>query len=123
MTLSLQNIHRRIEKVKETISRLGYVLQGTISKVYLPCGKPQCHCHQKAARKHGPYFYLTRKQNGKTLSIKLPPGSVTRYRQFASNYARLKRLVKRYARLSEQAIAALCSSPSVRRQNLKERAP
>jgi len=115
MPHSLEDIRRRIQKVKETIAGLGYVLQGTISRVYLTCGKPQCPCHRKGRRKHGPYFYLTRKENDKTVSVKLPRGEATSYRGYGKNYVRLKRLVKRYARLSEKAIAAVHSSRAPRR--------
>jgi len=121
MPQSLKDIDRRIKKVKETIAAMGYVLQGTISRVFLSCGKLQCPCHNDPARKHGPYFYLTRKENGKTLSIKLPTGKIRPYREYVENYARLKRILKRYARLSEKAIAAVHPSPCVRRQDCKER--
>ena len=34
----------------------------------MKCGKPQCACASDATKRHGPYFELTYKANGKTFA-------------------------------------------------------
>jgi len=50
------------------ISRLGDMRSGSISSTGGKCGNPRCHCHQPNDPGHGPFFRLTRKVKGKTVT-------------------------------------------------------
>jgi hypothetical protein len=39
---------------------------GSVVKQYMFCGKPSCACHRDPAKKHGPYYYLSYKEGGKS---------------------------------------------------------
>lgn len=39
---------------------------GSVVKQYMFCGKPSCACHQDPQKKHGPYYYLSYKEGGKS---------------------------------------------------------
>jgi hypothetical protein len=39
---------------------------GSVVKQYLFCGKPSCACHRDPQKKHGPYYYLSYKEGGKS---------------------------------------------------------
>jgi hypothetical protein len=39
---------------------------GSVVKQYMFCGKPSCACHQDPKRKHGPYYYLSYKEEGQS---------------------------------------------------------
>jgi hypothetical protein len=39
----------------------------------MKCGKGRCACASDPSKRHGPYFELTYKANGKTVNVKLSP--------------------------------------------------
>lgn len=39
---------------------------GSVVRPYMFCGKPSCACHRDAKKKHGPYYYLSYKEEGKS---------------------------------------------------------
>jgi hypothetical protein len=41
---------------------------GSITGTGGRCGNPQCHCHRPGDAGHGPYYRLTRKVDGKTIT-------------------------------------------------------
>jgi uncharacterized protein DUF6788 len=47
------------------------MLRGSLGAVYRRCGRANCHCAE--GQKHGPVFYLTRNQDGRTQNIYVPP--------------------------------------------------
>ena len=61
----------------------------------------QCACASDAAKRHGPYFELTYKANGKTVNVKLSPEAAPLYRAAAQQYRKLKTLLKRLDQLSK----------------------
>jgi hypothetical protein len=58
----------------------------------MKCGKPQCACASDATKRHGPYFELTYKANGKTVNVKLSPEAAPLYTAAAKQYRKLKTL-------------------------------
>jgi hypothetical protein len=54
--------------IQQQISRLGDMRTGSITTTGGRCGNPRCHCHQKDDPRHGPFYRLTRKINGKTVT-------------------------------------------------------
>ena len=47
------------------------MLWGSLGEVYRRCGRANCHCAK--GEKHGPVFYLTRSEGGRTRNIYVPP--------------------------------------------------
>jgi Family of unknown function (DUF6788) len=39
---------------------------GSVVKQYMFCGKASCACHREPQKKHGPYYYLSYKEKGKS---------------------------------------------------------
>jgi hypothetical protein len=50
------------------ISRLGDMRSGSITSTGGRCGNPGCHCHRPDDPGHGPFYRLTRKVNGKSVT-------------------------------------------------------
>lgn len=46
------------------------MLWGSLGEVYRRCGRESCRC--AAGEKHGPVFYLTRNEGGRTRNIYIP---------------------------------------------------
>jgi hypothetical protein len=59
-------------KLMEELAALsGKMLWGSLGAVYRRCGRANCHCAK--GEKHGPVFYLTRNEGGRTRNIYVPP--------------------------------------------------
>lgn len=54
--------------IQQRISRLGDMRLGSITTTGGRCGNSRCHCHQKDDPGHGPFYRLTRKIRGKTVT-------------------------------------------------------
>ena len=65
---SLVDLEHRRAAVQLQIAQLGDMRSGSITHTAGRCGNPNCHCHQARDPGHGPYYRLTRKVNGKTVT-------------------------------------------------------
>ena len=65
---SLADLKARRAAVQLQIARLGDLRSGSITGTGGRCGNPNCRCHQTGDPGHGPYYRLTRKVNGKTVT-------------------------------------------------------
>jgi hypothetical protein len=68
---------------------------------------------RSSAKRHGPYFELTYKANGKTVNVKLSPEAAPLYRAAAQHYRKLKTLLKRLDK-HLLALVALTSPPTAK---------
>ena len=65
---SLVDLESRRANVQLQIAQLGDMRSGSITGTGGRCGNPNCHCHRAGDPGHGPYYRLTRKVNGKTIT-------------------------------------------------------
>jgi hypothetical protein len=70
---SLERHTQRFLELRRDLERIEYFCKGTVLRRMMKCGKAQCACASDATKRHGPYFELTYKANGKTVNIKLSP--------------------------------------------------
>jgi hypothetical protein len=68
MPVSLVDLESRRANVQLQIAQLGDMRSGSITGTGGRCGNPNCHCHRAGDPGHGPYYRLTRKVNGKTVT-------------------------------------------------------
>src|ERR1700692_759921 len=76
---SLERQTRRFLELRRDLQQIECFCKGTVLKRMMKCGKTGCACASDAARRHGPYFELTCKANGKTVNVKLSPEAVPLY--------------------------------------------
>ena len=84
----------------------------------MKCGKAQCACASDAAKRHGPYFELTYKANGKTVNVKLSPEAAPLYRAAAQQYRKLKTLLNRLDKLSKTILRHQAELAESKRKSL-----
>ncbi len=65
---SLVDLENHRTAVQLEIAQLGDMRSGSISGTSGRCGNPNCHCHGTGDPGHGPYYRLTRKVKGKTVT-------------------------------------------------------
>ena len=100
-TAILDRYAQRFRKLKREFQPLEYFAKGTLLKRMMKCGKAQCACASDPAKRHGPYFEITYKANGKTVNVKLSPEAAPLYRAAALQYRKLKVLLRRLEKLSQ----------------------
>ena len=95
---ALGELENRRAAVQMQIAQLGDMRSGSITGTGGRCGNPNCHCHREGEPGHGPYYRLTRKVNGKT---------VTETFSSAADLAKAQREVaecRRFRELGEQLL-------------------
>jgi hypothetical protein len=68
MPESLVDLESRRAVVQSQMAQLGDMRSGSITGTGGRCGNPNCHCHRSGDAGHGPYYRLTRKVKGKTVT-------------------------------------------------------
>ncbi len=97
----LERHAQRFQELKRGLDQLEYFCKGTVLKRMMKCGKAQCACASDPAKRHGPYFELTYKANGKTVNVKLSPEAAPLYQAASRQYRKLKTLLGRLEKLSQ----------------------
>ncbi len=98
----LARCRRDYAALKATVSGVGFICEGSLNTVRTVCGNPNCRCADPRYR-HGPYYQLTWKESGTTVTRRLSAGEARLYREWIANRRKLARLVERMQRLSRQA--------------------
>jgi hypothetical protein len=98
---ALQRHTQRFLELRRGLAQIDCFCKGTVLKRMMKCGKAQCACASDATKRHGPYFELTYKANGKTVNVKLSPEAAPLYRAAAQQYRKLKTLLNRLDKLSK----------------------
>jgi hypothetical protein len=79
---------------------------GSVVKQYMFCGKASCACHQDPQKKHGPYYYLSYKEGGKSRYKYL--GKVTSPEvERAQSYQEFQRGMARLGKIHREIIGLL----------------
>jgi hypothetical protein len=100
-TAQLEHRAQRFQELKRGLDQLEYFCRGTVLKRMMKCGKAGCACHSDPDKRHGPYFELTYKANGKTVNVKLSPEAAPLYKAASLQYRRLKILLTRLEKISQ----------------------
>lgn len=90
------------EAAKARIAEVGFTCEGSLVERYTSCHNPHCRCADPA-RRHGPYWQLSWKQTGKTVSKMLSAEEAAVYAEWISNRRRLEALLEEMRDLSRQA--------------------
>lgn len=81
---------------------MGFICEGSLVERYTSCGNPNCRCAEPAGR-HGPYYQLSWKEAGKTVSRLLSADDARLYREWIANRRRLDSALEDMKDLSRQA--------------------
>jgi hypothetical protein len=103
MTKPPAALERQRQKLIAEISKLGFVLPGSLTARHTRCSTPGCHCHSDQPTLHGPYYTWTRKIAGKTITRQLTPEQAERYKPWFADARKLRALTSDLEALSLQA--------------------
>jgi hypothetical protein len=103
MTKPLSQLEERRFELHDKITRLGDFRAGSITGTGGRCGNPRCHCRQENDPGHGPYFRLTRKVEGKTVTETFASDAALRKAQReVEEYHRFRQLSQELLEVNEQ---------------------
>ena len=110
MSDSLPTLEARRAAIQRQISQLGDMRSGSISTTGGRCGNPRCHCHQKDDPGHGPFYRLTRKVSGKTVTETFAtPAALRKAEREVAEYHRFRDLGQGLLEVNEK----ICESRPV----------
>jgi len=93
MSNSLTDLERERALVQSQLALLGDMRAGSITGTGGRCGNPNCHCHRPGDAGHGPYYRLTRKVNGQTVTETFPsPAALAKAQREVAEYHRFREL-------------------------------
>jgi hypothetical protein len=102
LTRRLERLSTDYEKAKARIAEIGFTCEGSLVERYTTCNNPNCRCADPDQR-HGPYWQLSWKQGGKTVSKLLSAEDARLYREWIENRHRLEAELQQMRDLSRQA--------------------
>ena len=89
--------------IQSQISQLGDMRSGSITGTGGRCGNPNCHCHGAGDPGHGPYYRLTHKVDGKTITQTFAtPASLAKAQREVAEYHRFRELGSQLLDVNEQ---------------------
>jgi hypothetical protein len=91
----------RFQELKRGFDQLECFCKGTVLKRMTKCGKAYCACASDPAKRHGPYFELTYKIEGKTVNVRLSSEAAPLYQAASRQFRKLKALLTRLEKLSQ----------------------
>ena len=79
---------------------------GSVSERFMKCGQKECRCQHDPQARHGPYFTLTRSEEGKTRSRYLSAEQAALARQHVEAGHEFRKQVERYwqAKLTSEVV-------------------
>lgn len=99
---ALEQLRRDYDTLKAQLAEVGFICEGSVVRLYTSCGKPGCRCADPNQR-HGPYYQLSWKEAGKTISRRLSEEEASLYREWITNRHRLQSLINQMQGLSRRA--------------------
>jgi hypothetical protein len=106
---SPKQLERRLERLrvdyetaKRKVAEVGFTCEGSLIERYTTCNNPNCRCRDPEQR-HGPYWQLSWKEHGKTVSKLISAEDAALYQQWIANRRRLEAALQQMRDLSRQA--------------------
>src|SRR5207245_5465868 len=90
------------DAAKARLEAVGFICEGSLAEIYTCCRKPNCRCADPAHR-HGPYWQLTWKEAGKTVSRRLSADEARLYREWIANRRQLEAAITQMQDVSRRA--------------------
>lgn len=99
----LRQCRSEYARLKARLREVGFICEGSLVERWMQCGKPNCACASDPDSLHGPYFQLSWKEKGKTVSRRLPAEHAALYRQWIANRQRLQSIIQDMHHVSRKA--------------------
>ncbi len=99
----LARYDNRYRALAAQLADIGPISSGSLTRRYTRCTSPGCKCRADPPRPHGPYWQLTRKIDGKTVTRRLTPAQAKLYQEWIANDRRLRRITDQMRTITAKA--------------------
>jgi len=106
MADSLEELEARRGRVVEELAAVGDMRPGSITERYRPCGKQPCCCKEAGHPGHGPYYSLTFKAGGKTVTQHVAGPALDKARREIAAFRQFEQLVAKLVAVNQAICAA-----------------
>ncbi len=98
----LRSYAKQYKEVKNQIHEVGFICPGSLVERRMTCGNPKCPCSRDPQKRHGPYYQLSWKEKGKSVSRFLSSEEATLYREWVDNRRKLTAIIEEMHDISQQ---------------------
>ncbi|MGH9278922.1 MAG: DUF6788 family protein [Acidimicrobiales bacterium] len=98
---------RRYRDLARQLSEIGWIASGSLALRADRCGKPNCACASDPARRHGPYWHLTAKVDGKTVNKRLSEHEAQLYQHWIANDRAVRAVLAEMRAIAAEAQALI----------------
>ena len=125
MARTIEELEDKRAEVLKQIEEVGDMRRGSIAERYRECGKHPCCCEEAAHPGHGPYYSLTVKAAGTTVTRHLAPGvELAKVEREIAAFRRFQELVPELVAVNEEICEARPSAEpggdSIERRTVKK---
>ena len=99
----LTEFTERYRALARQLADIGFVARGSVISTTTTCSSRGCHCRTDPARRHGPYWQLSRSSGGTTRTRRLSEAEAALYQAWIGNRRRAEALLDALEALSVQA--------------------
>jgi hypothetical protein len=96
----LLRYQQEYRELKKKLAEVGFVLQGSVTKRWMRCGKANCGCQKDSQARHGPYYQWSWKDKGRTASVYLSQPQAELCKEWIANHREMERVIQRMRNLS-----------------------
>jgi hypothetical protein len=98
----LKQLSSDYEAAKARLAEIGFTCEGSLIERYTSCKNPNCRCVNPEQR-HGPYWQISWKEAGKTVSKMLPAEDAVLYQEWIANRRALEAILNEMRDISRTA--------------------
>ena len=99
----LTELTERYRALARQLADIGFVARGSVISTTTTCSSKGCHCRTDPARRHGPYWQLSRSSGGTTRTRRLSEAEAELYQAWIANRRRAEALLDELEDLAVQA--------------------
>ena len=99
----------RYRALAAELAEIGFIARGSVVAATTTCSSKGCHCHVDPARRHGPYWQLSRSSGGTTRTRRLSEAEAQLYQGWIAERHRAEAILDELEELSAQAATAFLS--------------
>lgn len=103
----MKDLKKKRQKLIESMPPWEEIIRGTVCEYYLPCGKEKCRCKEKKEYRHGPYYYLSFGESGKTSMQLLPKDIKEKVFYYVKQYEKLWKILCEISKINLKLLLAI----------------
>ena len=120
----LRSYAKQYREVKQRMREVGFICAGSLVERRVTCGNPKCPCSRDPEKLHGPYYQLSWKEKGKSVSRFLSSEEATLYREWLNNRYKLTAIIDKMYDISQEVRAYMLPAKAAgKKQPARTRKP